>query len=310
METLYLNHYCVFLFQSAPAKLNRSIKVTGLVTKRRLLYQENTLPIAVEQRRGNVHRRVNAKIRKRNKKAPGFKKINADDILKQLEPVVSPFLHEVLKFNLKRPKISEKMKSTSTSLLLHLGKSNYNLLRRVIPLPSETTNMRFVKNIHCKPGLNRSLLSLLNMKLKPNATNNKCFILIDEMSLKKGVSYDNKNDIIIGFEDDGVNRTEKLASYVLCVMADGIIKKWKQCISYYFSAGPMKTPQLQSLITENIKALEENNFNVMGITTDQGSNFERAFRLMGSTSSDPVIKIDEKSYFVYRDPPHLLKKCP
>ena len=48
---------------------------------------------------------------------------------------------------------------------------------------------------------------------------------------------------------------------------------------------------------------------MFGITSDQGSNLECAFKQMGSTPSHPIIKFNDREYIVYKDPPHLLKSA-
>lgn len=71
----------------------------------------------------------------------------------------------------------------------------------------------------------------------------------------------------------------------------------------------MKSQSVQDVITKSISSLENQGFNVKGITSDQGSNLVRAFKLLGHTPSDPRIHIEDRSYVVFRDPPHLIKSA-
>ena len=57
-----------------------------------------------------------------------------------------------------------------------------------------------------------------------------------------------------------------------------------------------------------IEVIEEENFKVLDITTDQGANFQRAFKLLNTLGDDFKISLNKKDYFIIRDPPHLLKR--
>jgi len=70
-------------------------------------------------------------------------------------------------------------------------------------------------------------------------------IVIDEMSIKKLVSYNSKNDLFSGFEDFEDNSIIDLKSIknydqALVVMIKGLTTPWKQVIGYLFSSGPGK----------------------------------------------------------------------
>ena len=64
-----------------------------------------------------------------------------------------------------------------------------------------------------------------------------------------------------------------------------------------------------TIIKKGISVTEEAGFTVLGLTTDQGSNFEKTFRELGVTVQNSKFSVGEKSYWVYRDPPHLLKNA-
>ena len=71
----------------------------------------------------------------------------------------------------------------------------------------------------------------------------------------------------------------------------------------------MKNSDLKDIITTAISKMEAVGFNVLGLTTDQGSNFESLFGGMGVSPDNPKFDIDGKKYLVMRDPPHLLKNA-
>ena len=62
-------------------------------------------------------------------------------------------------------------------------------------------------------------------------------------------------------------------------------------------------------LKQTISAVEDQGFYILGVTPNQGSKFEEAFRLLGATEFDPKMSIGNKAYFVHRDLPHLLKSA-
>lgn len=100
-----------------------------------------------------------------------------------------------------------------------------------------------------------------------------------------------------------------MVSSALVVMAIGVVKRWKYPIGYYLSTTTIKSTFVEKIIKHAIRQLDLKGFIVLGITSDQGSNFERALKLLGSSPTDPTIKINNSKYFVHRDAPHLLKNA-
>jgi hypothetical protein len=178
----------------------------------------------------------------------------------------------------------------------------------MLPLPCLTTVRSAMEKIQRQPGIHKSNLKIIKTKLNlTKPTDKLCFILIDEMSIRQNIAFDSKNGSFIGFEDDGNIRTTKQATLSLCIMAVGIVRKWKVPFGYILVNKSAPYNKIIKMIEDAISALEEEDFEVLGITSDQGSNLERAFRILGSTPENPEIIINEKNYFVYKDPPHLLK---
>ena len=70
----------------------------------------------------------------------------------------------------------------------------------------------------------------------------------------------------------------------------------------------MKAEEIVSIVKRSIEVIEAENFKVLGITTDQGANFQRAFKLLNTLGDDFKISLNKKEYFIIRDPPHLLKR--
>ena len=62
-----------------------------------------------------------------------------------------------------------------------------------------------------------------------------CVLVMDEVSLKEGLSYDVSEDKIEGLEDFG-ELARHVANQGLVFMVRGLSKNWKQPIAYFFPA--------------------------------------------------------------------------
>ena len=79
-----------------------------------------------------------------------------------------------------------------------------------------------------------------------NACSNKTGVL-DEMSIKQGVTYDRHMDIVEGFYH---GQTGQMETYTLVFMVRGVIEKWKLPIGYFLSSGPMKGVTIKDLLID------------------------------------------------------------
>lgn len=191
-----------------------------------------------------------------------------------------------------------------------VGSSNvrYSVISRILPLPCKRTIQNLLQQFKSQPGDFKKNAAALKLKINPNNVHeNICFLLIDEMSLRKGLKYDSTTGSIWGYEDCGRKRTSKIVNSALCIMAVGIVKRWKFQLGFSLTGSSMKSEEITMHLSDAILAMESEDFKVVGVTSDQGSNFEKAFRLMGATPQVPKINLNGKKYILYRDPPHLLK---
>ena len=63
-----------------------------------------------------------------------------------------------------------------------------------------------------------------------------CVLLLDEISLEKGLSYDEKKHRVVEFKDFGVlGRTKQTANQSLVFMVRGLTTNWKQLLAYIFA---------------------------------------------------------------------------
>ncbi|CAG5036833.1 unnamed protein product [Parnassius apollo] len=129
----------------------------------------------------------------------------------------------------------------------------YRLLRRLFCLPSED----ITKNREPEENL--------------------CILAFDEMSIRKHLQYNSKQDVIDGYQDHGnQGRTMEPATHALLFMAIGIRKKWKQPLAFYFSGDCVTADRLSVLIKEVLDASFQAGLNVTATVSD---NFELLLRL-------------------------------
>ncbi|GFS12820.1 THAP domain-containing protein 9 [Elysia marginata] len=75
--------------------------------------------------------------------------------------------------------------------LYHGSRKAYYLLQKIFSLPSPRTLATAMKNINIRPGLCRNMLNLFKVKVNSIAPQEKlCAIVVDEIALKRYLSYD------------------------------------------------------------------------------------------------------------------------
>lgn len=274
----------------------------------------SNLPIKIV-RRSTKRKRQAKKPVKRIRKKPAFRKVNVDNFCDDYGSLLGRYLTEfnrmkLLQHKMKKQQYSNFQKFLAVNIMIGTSIRSYKFLSNILPLPCSETVLRTLRKMKSMPGVTPQNAKMLRLKVNPQEAKDKLtWLLMDEMSIRKGLAYDKSSDIIYGFKDDGKKRENVLASSSLVVMAVGVCKKWKFPVGYFFTEKVMTAESIITVVQEAITILENEGFNVVGITTDQGSNFERAFRLMGASQSNPRISVGSKTYYVHRDPPHLLKNA-
>ena len=271
------------------------------------------LPVRIERHRTKRLRNATTREKNRKRGAISYKRFNVDKFSDEHGEILGPYLTEMCRMKF----LSQKMKRMrytpyqiwfASNLMLGTSSKSYKFLRHILPLPSHETVMRTLRKLQSSPGISEKNANLLKTKVNPRKeSDNFVFLLMDEMSIRKGLSLHQSSGTIHGFADNGKMRERKLTTSALVVMAVGIVSPWKYPLGFVFTEQVMKAESIIDIIKESISVMEKQGFVVFGITTDRGSNFERAFKLMGVSPTSPKIEIEGKSYYIYRDAPHLLK---
>ncbi len=189
--------------------------------------------------------------------------------------------------------------------LMHSSPKTYRLLRKVFALPSPRLLRRTIQAIQIYPGMNEYILEALRLKTAGMLSQDKVVsLVIDEMSIRQGLSYDPGRDVIEGV----AHGSNQLANHAIVFMVRGLSRKWKQPLAYYLSSGPMTGKEMKPLIIECIERLDTIGLTVSVLVCDQGSNNQNLVQTeLGVSCERPFFLHGSRKVFVFYDPPHLLK---
>lgn len=177
------------------------------------------------------------------------------EILKlQISPTAALLLQEELK-NYKRIKTARRWNMECKIIALRLYKRSptcYKLLRKMICLPAPSTLKCLLGKFQFRVGVNKKIFDVIkNKALRTEKSDNEYILMWDEMSIKKNLCYNSKDDNIEGYQDHALQgRSPQIASYALVFMIAGIRKKLKQPVAFYLSAGSVTADRLNVLVKE------------------------------------------------------------
>lgn len=250
------------------------------------------------------------------------------------------FIDEIIRnFNEKhvsRRRWSSEIKSTCLSINFHSPKC-YDFIRTFLPLPSPVTLKAPMNNLNIKPGFCDDAIHILKSAVQTFSDIDKyCVLTFDEMSLKAGLDYNEKYDIIEGFETLGKNEaskketlekketskkktlgkkktskketSQKNGNEGFVFMVRGMFTNWKQPISYFISNNGMKATDLMNLLTSALELLKEIGLKVKVVVCDMATVNQSLFKKYLHISVEkPFFKHKDDTYFAMFDPLHLLK---
>lgn len=197
-----------------------------------------------------------------------------DAISSKLSPAAQALIK--MQFNLAGKKAKGRRFTLDEKILaLSLYKPSpkaYRILSNICILPKRKTLQGVLQKVILNPGINKHMFDDLKRKVKKIPNKHRvCTVVFDEMSLSPGLSYNSKQDVIIGFEDNGERRTKEFADHVLVFMVRGVVKKYKQPVAFSFCNSTTKTFDLKKQIKEVIINLQNCGLNVVATVCDQGA---------------------------------------
>lgn len=187
-----------------------------------------------------------------------------------------------------------------------LGPNVYKYLQKMLHLPSMSTLYRITKNWDISSGINDCVFCILKSKSQMMCERERnCVLCMDEMSIKKFLSYNRRKDEIIGFHKTSFEKKNPAKS-VFVIMARGLLSNWKQPLAYYF-VETITAEEILKIINEVVVKLVAINMMVHAVVSDQGVNFIRFVKINSITSDHPYFYVEDTKLFYFFDAPHLLK---
>lgn len=112
----------------------------------------------------------------------------------------------------------------------------YRYFTDYMQLPSESTLKRAFSKISLKPGINDVIFGALSKAAKRLTSKDLlCNVVMDETIIKRRAIFNEGNDSIIGYHNDGENIKPELADRVTVFMLQSINFKGRQPLSFHFT---------------------------------------------------------------------------
>jgi hypothetical protein len=174
-------------------------------------------------------------------------------------------------------------------------------------LPAVSTIRKWMSRFQVNEGFCPNLLKLLAIRCKGlEAEDRVCNLMVDEISLKKGIEYNATLDVLMGVRTD-LHGKYFYPSCALVFLVAGRKRKWKQSVSFFFVENAMSASEVMQMTLECIDRLEEIGLRVAVLSSDQGSNFCSMLTQLKVSKDNPFFMRGDKKVFAIADMPHVLK---
>ena len=193
----------------------------------------------------------------------------------------------------------------------------YEYVRSILPLPQPSLIRKWSSTLKCEPGFIKESFEALRKESSINHEKSDCCLVIDALSTRKQMLWDNQKDAYVGFVDYGpipALKPDTLATEAVVFLLVGTRSNWK-CPIGYFLADKMSAQTQAELVKIALKMAAEAGLRVWTITADGTTVNVSMFKELGcefGTEYDSFttkFKHPSKEYFVYviLDPCHMLK---
>lgn len=144
-----------------------------------------------------------------------------------------------------------------------------------------------------EPGFSDNVFMALSMRFQNKSdTDRYCVLCVDDMAIQRALEFDQKRDLVDGFDDDGVHRSPLPGTEALVFMARGLVSHWKQPLCYFISAGPSSSDRIGNLVLQCIAKLQAIGLHVKAVICDQGANNRGMFANFKVTVEKPFIEVN------------------
>lgn len=183
------------------------------------------------------------------------------------------------------------------------GPKAYQILRKILNLPSPRTLSTILQKVNITPGWHKAVLMALQHIAKDlNPLDRLVVLSFDEITLKANVTYNKSSDQVEGLDKDG-----NIANHAGVFMLRSLTGKWKQPFGYFLTRGTMPSTVLKDEIMMAIEKVKSTGFIPICFVMDQGTNNMSAVRQLGVSQDKPYFTVKDTRIYMIFDPPHLMK---
>lgn len=206
-------------------------------------------------------------------------------------------------------------------MLLHISSPKaYTLIAdmQLLPLPSKARLRQIIKGIPCKYGFNQVALNSIKGHFCDKSHLRRLgVLLLDEVKLKQGISFNKTSCKMDGFVDYGdvtAPNANQLADHALVLMLVPLFEDWVQPIASFATKGAAPGKVLAELVMSAILELHKNNASVLAVISDGAGNNKSMWTQFGVSG-----KMDAPHHFIEHpwepsqniyfvcDVPHIVK---
>ena len=164
---------------------------------------------------------------------------------------------------------SDIVKEFATTLHYYSPKA-CNYVRSILPLPQPSLIRKWSSVLECEPGFIKESFEALKKESKKNNEKADCCLIIDALSTRKQMLWDNQKDEYVGFVNYGPIPTLKpdtLATEAVVFLLVGTRSDWK-CPIGYFLADKMSSQTQAELVKTALTMAAEAGLRIWAITAD------------------------------------------
>ena len=191
-----------------------------------------------------------------------------------------------------------------------------SLLKMGLPYPSVDSIRKRIQNIHFNTGILNDVHSLMIPKVQNmEECEKECVLVIDEMSVKERIDYNQHSDEMVGRITLPENNSNQPANHAVAFMLRGLGSPWKQTVAFHFTGYSTSGAAMRDVVFKIVEKYTEIGLKVRAVSTDMGSNNQKIWKQLKITckkKSSPVVSIEhpflpnEKLFFT-PDTPHIIK---
>ena len=301
------------------AKKTRKVQETQSYIDSCLQRQREVRALEVKNRNSGSMKRIRRILKAKNdalryvqisKKKKAQSPLKVDQVLQVVKPLLSRdeliLLRERLQKKNRKGPYSEDFKRLCISISFK-STSTYKYLSKKLHLPPKSTISRWMAKVAFDEGFDEEMFKLLEKTLQTMPEGDRvASLLMDEMTLKELMEYDEKREKIFGVrrKADGVY---VYPSQALALMVRGLKIRWKQVVAYFFSSSATSAKELHHILLEALDRLAKCGLKTVNVTSDQGGNFSSLLGRLGVHEKKPYFIHQGMKVFVCPDPPHLHK---